>query len=108
MRLLKIDDDEEIELYVIKQIDDKKFRIPVQVDEDAQLKKNQIPDGIIMVRSYSGGNHRYFKALWNKEYEFKKRDYLETAKSLDKLISKLKEKEYGCYVFNWENGKRLL
>ena len=85
----------------------KKFRIPVQVDEDAQLK-NQIPDGIIMVRSYSGKDHRYFKALWNKEYEFKKRDYLETAKSLDKLISKLKEKEYGDYVLNLENGKRLL
>ena len=46
--------------------------------------------------------------LKNKEYEFKKRDYLETAKSIDKLISKLKENDYGCYVFNWENGERLL
>ena len=36
-----------------------------------------------------------------------KKDYLETAK-LDKLISKLKEKEYGDYVLNLENGKRLL
>ena len=108
MKLIKIDDDEEVELYVIKCIDGVKFRIPVQVDEDAHLKKNQIPDGVIMVRSYSGGDHRYFKALWRGEYEFKKRDYLETAKSIEKLIDKLKEKEYGCPVFNWETGERLL
>lgn len=108
MRLLKIDDDEEVELYIIKQINGEKFRIPVQVDENAQLKKSQIPDGVIMVKSYSGGDHRYYKAVWNKDYEFKKRNYLETAKSIDKLVSELEEKDYGCYVFNWETGERLL
>ena len=108
MRLLKIDDDEEVELYIIKQINGDKFRIPVQVDENAQLKKSQIPKGVIMVRSYNSGDDKHFKALWHEEYEFKKRNYLETAPSMDKLLVKLKENYKDFPVFNWETGERLL
>ena len=104
MRIIKLDD-EEIQLYVIKHIDGNRFRIPIQVDENDELRKNQIPDGVIMVKSY-GEENKHYKGLWNKEYEYDKAPYVETAKSLDELLSKLEK--YNCYVFNWEVGERLL
>ncbi len=105
MRIIKIDD-EEIELYVIKHVEGNRLRIPIRVDEDDELRKNQIPNKVIMVKSYGKGDKKHFKGLWNKEYEYDKAPYVEIAKTIDDLVSKLKK--YGCYVFNWENGERLL
>ena len=41
MRIIKIDD-EEVELYVIKHVEGNRLRIPIRVDEDDELRKNQI------------------------------------------------------------------
>ena len=105
MKIIKLDD-EEIELYVVKHIDGKRLSIPLQVDKDEELNKSRIPDGVIMVKSYGDENNKHYKGLWNKEYEFKKANYVETAQTIDELVSKLEK--YGCYVFNWEDGKQLL
>lgn len=98
--------DEEIELYVIKHIGDKKLRIPVKAYKDEKFDKTRIPDGVIMVRTNDNGVF----ALWNKEYPFKKANYLEMSTTIDELLSKLKERDdIGNYhVFNWENGEQLL
>lgn len=106
MITIKIDDNVEVELYVIRYVDGKKLRIPVQVNENCNLRKTQIPDGVIMVKGYGTGDKKHYKGLWNKKYEFKKRNYLEMASSIDKLLPELEK--YNCPVFNYENGKRLL
>ena len=106
MRTIKIDDNVEVELYVIRHVGGKRLRIPVQVNENSNLRKTQIPDGVIMVKCYGSGNKKQYKGLWNKKYEFKKRNYLEMASSIDKLLPELEK--YDCPVFNYENGKRLL
>ena len=105
MRIIKLDD-EEIELYVIKHIDGKTFRIPIQIDKDEKLRKTQIPDDVIMVKSYGEDDNKNYKGLWNKEYKYNKAPYLETAKTKKELINKLEK--YGCYVFDWETGEQLL
>lgn len=106
MRIIKIEDNVEVELYVIRTVDGKRFRIPVQVNENDNLRKTQIPDGVIMVKAYGSGDKKQYKGLWNKKYEYKKRNYLEMASSIDKLLPELEK--YNCPVFNYENGKRLL
>ena len=105
MRLIKIDD-EEIEVNVIKHIDGKKLRIPIKVDENEKLYSSRIPDGVIMVKTFNDG----VKCFWNKGYPYKKANYLETAQTIDELLSKLKEREDidDYHVFNWEDGKQLL
>ena len=47
--------DEEIELYVIKHVDGKKFRIPVEAVKGEKFDKTRIPDGVIMARSVNNG-----------------------------------------------------
>ena len=98
--------DEEIELYVIKHVDGKKFRIPVEAVKGEKFDKTRIPDGVIMARSVNNG----FNALWNKKYPYQKAQYLETAKTIDELIDKIKKRDDidGYHVFNWEDGKQLL
>lgn len=103
---IKIDDNVEAELYVIRHVDGKRIRIPVQVNENGNLRKTKIPNGVIMVKCYGSGDKKHYKGLWNKKYEFKKRNYLEMASSIDKLLPKLEK--YNCPVFNYENAKRLL
>ena len=105
MRIIKLDD-EEIELYVIKKIDGKTFRIPIKVDEGERLDNSRIPNNVIMVKTFNDG----VKCFWNKGYPYKKAHYLETAQTIDELLSKLKEREDidNYHVFNWEDGKQLL
>ena len=106
MRTIKIDDNVEVELYVIRHVDGKRLRIPVQTSENDNLRKTQIPNGVILVKCYGSGDKKQYKGLWNKKYKFKKRNYLEVASSIDKLLPELEK--YNCPVFNYENGKRLL
>lgn len=106
MTIIKFDD-EEIELYVIKHVDGKKLRIPVEAVKGEKFDKTRIPDGVIMVRQgYNSG----FNALWNKKYPYQKAQYLETAQTIDELLSKLKERDDidNYHVFNWEDGEQLL
>ena len=105
MRIIKIDH-EEIEINVIKRVDGKKLRIPIKVDENEELKKTRIPDGVIMVKTYHNG----VRCFWNKDYPYKKANYLETAQTIDELLAKLKERDDidDYNVFNWEDGKQLL
>lgn len=51
-----------------------------------------------------------FNALWREKYPYPKAQCLETAKTIDKLIDKLKKRNdtEGYHVFNWENGQQLL
>lgn len=98
--------DEEIELYVIKHIDGKKLRIPVEAVKGEKFDKTRIPDGVIMVRYVNNS----FNALWNKKYPYQKAQYLETAQTIYELIDKLKKRDDidGYHVFSWEDGKQLL
>ena len=106
MRIIKIDDEDEVELYVIKKVGSKKFRIPVKVNENEKLRDSKIPNDVIMVKAGKNG----FTARWNKGYEFKKAPYLETAQSIDELLFKLKERDDidKHHVFSWEDGEQLL
>ena len=106
MRIVKIDDNVEVELYAIRHADGKKLRIPVGANEKDNLRKNQIPDKVIMVKAYGNDDNKQFRGLWNKKYESKHRNYLETASTIEELLPKLEK--YNCYVYNYENGKRLL
>ena len=105
MTIIKFDD-EEIELYVIKYVEGKKLRIPVESVKGEKFDKTRIPDGVIMARSVNNG----FNALWNKKYPYQKAQYLETAQTIDGLLDKLKKRDdLGDYlVFSWEDGKQLL
>ena len=98
--------DEEIELYVIKHIDGKKLRIPVEAVKGEKFDKTRIPKGVIMVRR---GANSGFNALWCEKYPYQT-NYLETAQTIEKLLSKLKERDDidNYHVFNWENGEQLL
>lgn len=97
---------EEIELYVIKYVDGKKLRIPVEAVKGEKFDKTRIPDGVIMVRHTNNG----FNALWNQKYPYQKAQYLETAQTIEDLLSKLKKRDDidDYHVFNWEDGKQLL
>ena len=98
--------DEEIELYVIKYVDGKKLRIPVEAVKGEKFDKTRIPQGVIIARKVNNG----FNALWNEKYPYQKAQYLETAKTIDELIEKLKKRDdiKGYHVFSWEDGKQLL
>ena len=99
--------DEEIELYVIKYVDGERLRIPVEAVKGEKFDKTRIPKGVIMVRR---GSNSGFNALWCEKYPYQKAQYLETAQTIEKLLSKLKERDDidNYHVFNWENGEQLL
>lgn len=105
MTIIKFDD-EEIELYVIKYVGGKKLRIPVEAFKGEKFDKTRIPDRVIMARRVNNG----FNALWNKKYPYQKAPYLETAKTIDELLDKLKKRDDigGYSVFSWEDGEQLL
>ena len=98
--------DEEIELYVIKHVNGEKLRIPVEAVKGERFDKTRIPKGVIMVRHTNNG----FNALWREKYPYQKAQYLETAQTIDELLSKLKKRDDidNYHVFNWEDGKQLL
>lgn len=105
MTIIKFDD-EELELYVIKYVDGKKLRIPVEAVKGEKFDKTRIPDEVIMARPVNDG----FNALWNEKYPYQKAQYLETATSIEGLLSKLKERDDidGYHVFRWDTGEQLL
>lgn len=99
--------DEEIELYVIKHVDGERLRIPVEAYKGEKFDKTRIPDGVIMVRP---GHNSGFNALWNKKYPYQKAQYLETAQTIEGLLSKLKKRDDidDYHVFRWDTGEQLL
>ena len=92
MKIVKIADSVEVELYVIRNVDGKKLRIPIEVNDEASLRKTQIPNGVIMVKAYGKDDEKQFKALWNKKYRYKNRNYLETAQTIEELLPKLEKR----------------
>ena len=82
----------------LNMLEGNRLRIPIRVDEDDELRKNQIPN-----KGYHGkilcvkGTKNTLKVYGIREYEYDKAPYVEIAKTIDDLVSKLKK--YGCYVF---------